>query len=219
MCYTSTKKINYIKIIMNNIKLFMMSMFFILMLGCSSQAKKSSHLTVTTRITTGKLTTDLTDTLKSKKSHLDSLLFAGTLEYISQTSKVSCTDKRTIAKNIIYKALENNIDICFILAQGTIETNLGTNGIGRTKKSLFGIYKTYKSYEECIDDYVKLLKTKYLVGGKTHHHLMKKYVNKNGHRYAGNMKYERMLKEKYTEIRNNTSIYKLQQELKRNEKH
>ena len=94
-------------------------------------------MTVTTRITTGKLTTDLTDTLKSKKSHLDSLLFAGTLEYISQTSKVSCTDKRTIAKNIIYKALENNIDICFILAQGTIETNLGTNGIGRTKKSLW----------------------------------------------------------------------------------
>lgn len=195
---------------MNKFKLFMMSMFFILMLGCSSQAKKSNHITRNIHVSTRKLTSNLTDTLKSKQSHLDSLLFASTLDYISQTSKVNCTNKRIIAREIINKALENNIDICFILAQGTIETNLGTTGIGRTRKSIFGVYKTYRSYSESIDDYIRLLKTKYLVNGKTVHHLMNNYVNKNGHRYAGNQRYEYMLKSKYKEILNNTSLHKLQ---------
>ena len=145
----------------------MMSMLFILMLGCSTHcgfATKSSHLTridtTSTSITTNQLTVPLTenDSIGQVLSQNDSLLFANVFDYISQVSKINSTERNEIAKTIINIALENDIDICFILAQGTIETHLGTTGIGRTRKSIFGVYKTYPSYEACINDYARILK-------------------------------------------------------------
>lgn len=208
---------------MNKLTKFMMSMLFILMLGCSIHcgfATKSSHLTridtTSTSITTNQLTVSLTenDSIGQVLSQNDSLLFANVFDYISQVSKINSTERNEIAKTIINIALENDIDICFILAQGTIETHLGTTGIGRTRKSIFGVYKTYPSYEACINDYARILKKWYITRGRNEHDLMKHYVTTGGARYAGNPNYETKLKKKYLEIKKNTNLHDLQVRLK-----
>lgn len=204
---------------------FMMSMLFVLMLGCSlhlALANQSSHLTSidkdSTTLTTQVLTIPLTETdsLGQVLSQDDSLLFANAFDYVSQVSKRNSTERTEIAKTIIDIALDNDIDICFILAQGTIETHLGTAGIGRptSRKSIFGVYRTYKSYEDCINDYAKILKKSYLTRGRTEVDLMKNYVTTGGARYAGNPNYEYELKKKYLEIRKTTNLHDLQVKLK-----
>ena len=209
---------------MNKLTKFMMSMLFILMLGCSIHcgfATKSSHLTridtTSTSITTNQLTVSLTenDSIGQVLSQDDSLLFANVFNYISQVSKRNSTERNEIAKTIINIALENDIDICFILAQGTIETHLGTTGIGRTRKSIFGVYKTYPSYEACINDYARILKKRYLTRGRNEHDLMKHYVTTGGARYAGSTNYEVELKKKYLEIKSKTNLHDLQVRIKK----
>ena len=202
---------------------FMMSVLFFLMLGCSTQcgyASKSSHSqdfdAVMTRFSSDTLTRQLTSDTLTESSQDDSLLFASVYKYTSQVSKRSCTEKQIIVKTIINEALENDIDICFILAQGTIETHLGTTGIGKTRKSIFGIYRTYTSYERCIKDYIRVLKKFYLVRGRTEQHLMKQYVNISGHRYAGDKGYERRLRKAYAEIVKTTNIDELELKFKTN---
>lgn len=208
---------------MNKLTKFMMSMLFILMLGCSIHcgfATKSSHLTridtTSTSITTKQLTVSLTenDSIGQVLSQDDSLLFANVFNYISQVSKRNSTERNEIAKTIINIALENDIDICFILAQGTIETHLGTTGIGRTRKSIFGVYKTYPSYKACINDYARILKKLYLTRGRNEHDLMKHYVTTGGTRYAGSPNYEVKLKKKYLEIKSKTNLHDLQVRIK-----
>lgn len=124
--------------------------------------------------------------------------------------------RKKIAAQVVETALSENIDICFILAQGTIETSFGKTGIGRPfrRRSLFGVYKTYSSYAQCIEDYVRILKTYYLVNGRTERHLMNNYVTKGGSRYAGNRGYEHELKNAYGNIKQTTKIYEIQKNLK-----
>ena len=130
--------------------------------------------------------------------------------YILDNSKhTDLSFVRIISKHIVNRALDNHIDICFILAQGHLETGFGSYGIGKSKKSIFGVYKHYNSYIECIDYYIYLLRSSYLVN-KTEKQLMNNYVNKNGYRYAGDKKYELKLKNFYSKVNKSTSILELQ---------
>jgi flagellum-specific peptidoglycan hydrolase FlgJ len=202
--------------------IFIMSVLFLLMLDCSSRGSYTNNTTKSNQLTGlfDKDSTVLSDTLtntltvveKQELSHY-SQLFEHVYNYISQVSKRDSTEKTEIAKTIINAALENNIDICFILAQGTNETHIGTTGIGTTRKSIFGIYKTYKSYESCINDYIRILKKNYLTKGRTCHDIMKHYVTTNGSRYAEYTGYERKLKKKYHQIKHKTNIYQLQKKI------
>lgn len=109
--------------------------------------------------------------------------------------------------------LENDIDLCFMMAQAEIETQYGTTGIGKasSRKSLFGVSsKRYSSYEKAIDDYCNILKRLYLKNGKTEKHLMKNYVTVSGNRYAQSKSYETKLRDTYNNIKESTDIYKLQ---------
>lgn len=131
--------------------------------------------------------------------------------YISNNSKHSDESLITeISEQIVNKALDNHIDICFILAQGHIETAFGSYGIGKSKKSIFGVYKNYSSYTDCIDFYINLLRKHYLVN-KSEQDLMNNYVSKQGYRYAENLSYERTLKKCYNRIKTSTSIFKIQE--------
>ena len=130
--------------------------------------------------------------------------------YILDNSRHTDTSFVTeISEHIVNRALDNHIDICFILAQGHLETGFGSYGIGKSKKSIFGVYKHYNSYIECIDYYIYLLRSSYLVN-KTEKQLMNNYVNKNGYRYAGDKKYELKLKNFYSKVNKSTSISELQ---------
>ena len=111
-----------------------------------------------------------------------------------------------------------NVDICFALTQGEIESHFGTKGLGSKinnvfnvgvfdGKSLNEIDKKYRPDHpnESISLYLQLLTTNYLVE-KTEEDLIKNYVDKNGNRYASNPDYESMFSAKYKYIVDNTKI-------------
>ena len=115
-----------------------------------------------------------------------------------------------------------NVDICFVLTQGEIESHFGTKGLGSKINNVFNvgvfdgksIYEIDKKYKpdhpnESIGLYLELLTTNYLVG-KVEEDLMQNYVDKNGNRYASNPDYEAMFSAKYKYICENTKIKEIQ---------
>jgi len=116
---------------------------------------------------------------------------------------------------LVQAGLDNNIDICFMMAQTQIETCYGTTGAGReiSRRSMFGVIKRhYPNYEESINHYCEVLKKYYLVKGRTEQHLMTKYVTGTGGRYAENPRYEIELRTAYNQIKRTTNIHSLQEE-------
>ena len=148
---------------------------------------------------------------ENMKKNLKNDLTKEVRNYILDNSKHTNVSFVTeISEHIVNRALDNHIDICFILAQGHLETGFGSYGIGKSKKSIFGVYnKHYESYTECVDYYVYLLRKSYLVN-KTEKQLMNNYVNKNGYRYAEDKMYEHKLKKYYSKVNKSTSISELQ---------
>ena len=103
-----------------------------------------------------------------------------------------------------------DVDIFFVLAQGHIESHFGTKGMALRTNSVFNVYAyDGHSYEKInpkgkyahpdlsIAPYLKLLRDRYLVDGKTETDLMHNYVDANGQRYATSKEYENNLTNKY----------------------
>ena len=144
-------------------------------------------------------------------------LIEETKTYILKTVPKAHSNIDIIVPHLVDHSLGNNIDLCFVLAQCKIETLFGTAGMGRSqsKKSMFGINKKYKTYEECIIHYISNLKRNYLSKNRNIHHLMKNFITHNGHRYAADPKYEPKLKKQYNEIKRKTNIDNLEQEYRK----
>ena len=136
-------------------------------------------------------------------------------EVSKYVKKQAPSSHKFIPMYLVQAGLDNNIDICFMMAQTQIETCYGTTGAGResSRRSMFGVIKRhYLTYEAAINHYCEVLKKYYLVKGRTEQHLMTKYVTGTGGRYAGNPNYETELKIAYNRIKRTTNIYSLQQE-------
>lgn len=127
---------------------------------------------------------------------------------------------------IVEECEKYNIDVCFVLAQGEIESHFGTKGIASKLNSVFnvGIYDGKTSEEidnkykfeypnESIEPYLKLLTTRYLIN-KTEEDLLKKFVDIDNKRYASNPNYEIMVSEKYKFITENTKIVEYHAQMK-----
>lgn len=127
---------------------------------------------------------------------------------------------------IVEECEKYNIDICFVLAQGEMESHFGTKGIASKLNSVFnvGIYDGKTSEEidnkykfeypnESIEPYLKLLTTRYLVN-KTEEDLLKKFVDIDNKRYASNPNYEVMISNKYKFITENTKIVEYYAQMK-----
>jgi len=127
---------------------------------------------------------------------------------------------------VVEECEKYNIDICFVLAQGEIESHFGTKGIASKLNSVFnvGMYDGKTSEEidnkykfeypnESIEPYLKLLTTRYLVN-KTEEDLLKKFVDIDGKRYASNPNYEVMISDKYKFITENTKIVEYYAQMK-----
>lgn len=130
-------------------------------------------------------------------------------------AKQSPNAPKELPELLVDAALENDVDLCFIMAQTQLETNFGTAGIGKatSKRSLFGVIKgNYKSYDDAVDAYMKLIINDYLVG-KTEEQLMHKFVNKNGYRYGGSG-YEGHIQRHYNQVVSRTPIKQIQQKYK-----
>ena len=119
---------------------------------------------------------------------------------------------------IVEECERYDVDVCFVLAQGEIESHFGTKGVGAKLNNVFnvGVFdnltsedvnKTYKySYpNQSIEPYLKLITNKYLVN-KLEDDLMQKYTDINGNRYASDKNYEAKLRDKYNSICSSTKI-------------
>lgn len=105
------------------------------------------------------------------------------------------------------------VDIKFVLAQGHLESHFGTKGLASKTNSVFNVWAwdglseqdinnngKYKHPDFSVEPYIKLLKTSYLVDGKTEMDLLDNFVNKNGERYASNPNYEKQLLDIYSKV-------------------
>ena len=147
-------------------------------------------------------------------------------DYIKTTAPSSILDPL----NLIDLCAKYNIDLRFVLAQGHIESHFGTKGTARKTNSVFnvGAYDGhsakrqikngfgFKHPDYSVEPYLKLLVKDYLVN-KTEWDLMDNFVNTNGERYASNLKYEKLIQDKFTlidksigEVYNKFLMYKLQ---------
>lgn len=121
------------------------------------------------------------------------------------------------AEDFVKVAYEEDIDLPLLLAAGWIETKMGTEGvcISRGTNSMYSVgawdngstRKYYDSKVESMRHYAQIIKNDYLRDRdvKT---LLKdgNFVNKNGHRYASNPRYERVLRNTRNKIIKNYEV-------------
>lgn len=117
-----------------------------------------------------------------------------------------------------------NVDLIFVLAQGTLESHFATKGVGGKINSIFnvcvydniksgnGVSKNYRYShpDDSIEPYLQLLTESYLVDGKTESDLLVNYVNKHGQRYATYPHYEKRMASIMKHIKTTTKIDSLQ---------
>jgi flagellum-specific peptidoglycan hydrolase FlgJ len=133
---------------------------------------------------------------------------------------------------LVKKCLEYDIDISFVIAQGILESHLGTKGLATTTNSVWNvgtfddgqIKYTYKTANESLEPYLILLKEKYLIRltakgdtiSRNIYHLTKDkgYVNLHGKRYATAVGYEAALRKTLISVNLQTSISMYQSVIK-----
>ena len=109
--------------------------------------------------------------------------------------------------NLLYQAQKYDIDIHFLVAQGILESHLGTSGRALKTHSVFGVgmydNKSILSYnhpDESVESYAKLLSENYLdkKNGKGELQLLQNgsFKSRDGYRYASYPSYEQKLRYK-----------------------
>jgi hypothetical protein len=121
------------------------------------------------------------------------------------------------AEDFVKVSYEENIDLPLLLAAGWVETKFGTEGVCVTRgtNSMFSVgawddgttRNYYDSKVESMYHYAQIIKNDYL-RGRGVDELLKdgNFVNKNGHRYASNPKYERDLRNTRNKILRNYEV-------------
>lgn len=155
---------------------------------------------------------------------IKSVLVEQVNSYIQQSAPTSALDGLVVVNNCI----DYDIDICFVLAQGEIESHFGTKGLARKTNSVFNVYAfdgkelheinkngKYRHPDDSVEPYIELLKREYLVENKTEYDMLKKYVNYCGNRYASAPDYEQKLSSKIEKIHQTTDIENTYQMLKK----
>jgi len=140
--------------------------------------------------------------------------------YMEKTAPDSDLDPHYLTQ----KCIEYNIDIVFVLAQGMLESHLGTKGKAKETNSVWnvGTYDNdrilyrYKDPNESIEPYLELLKKEYLINitsngdtiYKDLHHLVedKGYINYKGNRFSSAIGYENSMRKLIIKIDMETSI-------------
>lgn len=107
-------------------------------------------------------------------------------------------------KELVLAAYETDFDLPMMMAQAHQESCFGVTPRARRTNSVFSVgswddgtdlYK-YKTQNQSILPYIRLLQKDYMVNGKTELDLLKPgaFVNYRGHRYAGDLNYENAVK-------------------------
>jgi len=126
-------------------------------------------------------------------------------------------------KYLVDKCLEYEMDIIFVIAQGILESHLGTKGIAVGTNSTWnvGTYDNgkilyrYDDPNKSIEPYLQLLKERYLVGKDLHHLVEDRgFKDTNGKRFASARGYENALRKLIVKIDMETEIALYQSVLK-----
>lgn len=148
------------------------------------------------------------------------------LDYWEAKAQLVRSVQDYIDKNSSYSALsplvlvdmceKYDVDVRFVLAQAHIESHFGTKGLAARTNSVWnvGAYDgldesqinkkfKYAHPDDSIEPYLKLLKERYLVDGKTEMDLLKNFVSSDGKRYATYQNYEKEIQNK---LKNMTQI-------------
>lgn len=116
------------------------------------------------------------------------------------------------ADNLLYQAQKYDIDIHFLVAQGILESHLGTSGRALKTHSVFGVgmydNKSILSYnhpDESVESYAKLLSENYLDKQKGINELTLlkdgSFISRDGYRYASYPSYEQKLRYLYNKLK------------------
>ncbi len=135
---------------------------------------------------------------------------ANLVECIDSTIRIYAPTTSVNGLQLLRKCEEYDVDIFFVIAQAHIESHFGTKGMAAKTNSIFNVFAfdgrgfneinekgKYSHPDLSIEPYLKLLRKKYLVDGKTEIDLMHDYVNCDGNRYASSPEYEENLLNKY----------------------
>ena len=116
---------------------------------------------------------------------------------------------------LVKKCEEYEMDIIFVLAQGILESHLGTKGKAAETNSVWNvgtyddgqILYQYNHPNESIDPYMKLVNERYLVDKDLHNLVQDRgYINVNGKRFASARGYENGLRKLMVRIDMESSI-------------
>lgn len=136
---------------------------------------------------------------------------------------------------LVDKCLEYDVDVIFVLSQALLESHFGTRGKAATTNSVWNvgtydngkILYTYKTADESVEPYLKLVTEKYLIHVtaqgdtiyKDLHHLVEDrgYTNYAGKRFASARGYEDGMRKLMVKIDMETSISFYQDILKLSE--
>lgn len=158
--------------------------------------------------------------VKQVKDKVYDKLYWEVRTYMDKTAPDSELDPAYLTQ----KCLEYNMDIVFVLAQGVLESHLGTKGKAKETNSVWnvGTYDNgqilyqYSSPNESVEPYMQLLKKKYLINVtskgdtiyKDLHHLVEDrgYINYKGDRFASAWGYENSMRKLIIKIDMETSI-------------
>ena len=144
---------------------------------------------------------------------------ADLVQCIDSTIRVYAPTTCMNGLEILRQCEKYDVDIFFVLAQGHLESHFGTRGMALRTNSVFNVLAyddksydaicsngKYKHPDLSLVPYLKLLKSRYLIDGKTETDLMVNYVDVDGHRYASSKEYEVNLTNMYHKYISNEQL-------------
>lgn len=158
--------------------------------------------------------------VESVKTKMTSQLVKEVDNYIKKMAPTSTLTPELV----VDKCLRYNVDIIFVLSQALLESHFGTKGKAARTNSVWNvgtydngkILYTYKTPDESLEPYLKLINEKYLINITTKgdtvykdlHHLVEDrgYTNVNGYRFASAKGYENAMRKLMVKIDMETSI-------------
>jgi len=151
-------------------------------------------------------------TKQSLKESIKQKLIQETNRYIRKKIPKSELNGKTLVETCI----RHNFNLMFAIAQGTIESGLGSHGSARRTNSVWNVgsfdgqrpRNKYGHPDHSCEPYILLVKRKYMGGKKNEHDLMRNYTSLRGHRYASSKQYEARLKAEYKRLKH-TKLGKL----------
>jgi flagellum-specific peptidoglycan hydrolase FlgJ len=140
-------------------------------------------------------------------------------------------EEKLNAKLLVQLCGKYKIDLSLVIAQGILESHLGTRGLAVQTNSVWNvgsfdngkIHYSYSNPNEAIEPYLKLIRERYLIRITSAGDTLQKevrsliadrgYVNCEGHRYATSLSYENTLRYWILRVQMDSKI-KLYQDIK-----